>query len=210
MAPCERASFKCLKFHVVLVAYCCVRVNMAYGVDADGGLTAPADQSSKTSRSQHWIGGLAFAAVILACGWMLYVNLFEIHPVDVTPAPTITVLTAKPDLPDAPSAAPRKRGLLIAPVFDIALIDARRSFGLPPTSFSHGKPIRQAMPPATQTIQVVQSVPLPMPRPAGLGSLALTHRDKLPDDPFEKLFGKRTESRIALAYAPADGGVSGD
>ena len=55
-------------------------------------------------------------------------------------------------------------------------------------------------------------MPLPMPRPAGLGSASLALAQKAlkeRDDPFQKLFGKR-ESGIALAYAAADGGVSND
>ena len=182
---------------------------MAYGVETEGGLTARADQAPRISGSQGFLGGTAFAAVILACGWTLYVNLFEVHPVDVAPTPTITVLAAKPAV-DAPSAAPRKRGLLIAPVFDITLIDPTRSFGLPPTSFSRGAPTKQAKQAATQTEQVAQSIPLPTPRPAGLGSASLALAKALPDDPFQKLFGKRPETGIALAYAPADGGVSSD
>ncbi|MEA2872456.1 MAG: hypothetical protein QOH67_2432 [Hyphomicrobiales bacterium] len=180
---------------------------MADGVE-DGGLTARADQP-RISGSQHFLGGTAFAAVILACGWTLYVNLFEVHPVDVAPTPTITVLAARPAV-DAPSTVARKRGLLIAPVFDITLIDPARSFGLPPTSFSRGAPVKQAIQAATQTVHVVQSIPLPTPRPAGLGSASLALAKALPDDPFQKLFGKRTETGIALAYAPADGGVSND
>jgi hypothetical protein len=187
---------------------------MAYGVDTDGGLSAPADQPScKTFRTQRWFGSTAFAAVILACGWTLYVNIFEIRPVDVGPTPTITVLAAKPAGADAPPVAPRKRELLIAPVFDIGLIHATRSFGLPPTSFSRGAPVKQAMQPATQAVRVVQSVPLPMPRPAGLGSASLALGPKAvpaPEDPFQKLFGKRLETGQALAYAAADGGVSND
>jgi hypothetical protein len=183
---------------------------MAYGVETEGGLTARADQSPRISGSQRFLGGTAFAAVILACGWTLYVNLFEVHPVDVAPAPTITVLAARPAVVDAPSIAPRKRGLLIAPVFDITLIDPARSFGLPPTSFSRGAPIKQAMQAPTQTVHVVQSIPLPTPRPAGLGSASLALSKAVPDDPFQKLFGKRPETGIALAYASADGGVSND
>jgi hypothetical protein len=183
---------------------------MAYGVETDGGLTARADQSPRIPGSQRFLGGTAFAAVILACGWTLYVNLFEVHPVDIAPAPTITVLAAKPAVADAPSTPPKKRGLLIAPVFDIALIDPMRSFGLPPTSFSRGAPMKQAMQAATQAVHVVQSAPLPTPRPAGLGSASLALAKAVPDDPFQKLFGKRPEAGIALAYAPADGGVSSD
>jgi Protein of unknown function (DUF2778) len=182
---------------------------MADGVETDGGLTARADQPPRTSGSQRFLGGTAFAAVMMACGWTLYVNVFEAHPVDVAPAPTITVVAAKPAVANAPTA-PRKRGLLIAPVFDIALIDPARSFGLPPPSFSRGAPMKQAMQAAAPTVHVVQSIPLPTPRPAGLGSASLGLAKALAADPFQKLFGKRPEGGIALAYAAADGGLSGD
>ena len=57
-------------------------------------------------------------------------------------------------------------------------------------------------------VQVVASVPLPTPRPAGLGTApqAKSIAAAVPD-PFEKLFGKR-ETGPELAYAPADGGVT--
>jgi len=187
---------------------------MAYCVDRLGEPTGYADQPSfRTSRTQHFLGGIAFAAVILASGWTVYVNLFEIHPVDAVAAPTVTVVQQKaPEAASTPHIAPRKRSLFVAPVFDIALIDATKSFGLPPVSFSRGTQVRQAMQkpvqPVTEVVQVVQSVPLPMPRPAGLGALA--HREKKTDDPFEKLFGRRETPRLALAYASADGGVSND
>ena len=57
----------------------------------------------------------------------------------------------------------------------------------------------------------MHSVPLPTPRPAGLGAsdaagtAQRSKRDR--DDPFEKLFGKREASGPALAYAAPDGGV---
>lgn len=188
---------------------------MAYGVDADGGLTAHAEPS-RTSRFPHYFGGIAFAGVILACGWTLYANLFEIRPVDVVVAPTVTIVAAQPTTSDAVTGRPsasRKRSLLTAPVFDIALIDATRSFGLPPVAFSQSVPMRQALQPATQTVRMVQSIPLPTPRPAGLGAPSLALAQKVlpaPDDPFQKLFGKRPDIGAGLAYAPADGGVFND
>ena len=184
---------------------------MAYGVDTPGGSTARVDQP--TSRSQQCLGGIAFAGVLLACGWILYANLFEIRPVDVVAAPTVTVLAAQQAVVDARAATPKKRGLLTAPVFDIALIDSTRSLGLPPVSFSHSAPMKQALQPATQTVRMVQSIPLPTPRPAGLGSPSLALAEKRPpahDDPFQKLFGKRPEAGVALAYAPTDPGVLDD
>jgi hypothetical protein len=120
---------------------------MAYCVDTLGEPTGYADQPSfRTSRTQHFLGGIAFAAVILASGWTVYVNLFEIHPVDAVAAPTVTVVQQKaPEAASTPQIAPRKRSLFVAPVFDIALIDATKSFGLPPVSFSRGTQVRQAM-----------------------------------------------------------------
>jgi hypothetical protein len=55
-------------------------------------------------------------------------------------------------------------------------------------------------------VRVVQSVPLPTPRPAGLGSRSKAVA-AIADDPFEKLFGKREAAGPALAYAAPDGGV---
>lgn len=182
---------------------------MAYGVETSKSL-ARAVERPRISRSQGFFSGLAFAAVMSACGWALYVNLFESRPVDVVAAPTVTVLAAKPAAANTAQERPagrQKRGLLIAPVFDIALIDPARSFGLPPVSFSHGVSKKPALQPAAPIVHVVHSVPLPTPRPAALAALA----NKLPatDDAFQKLFGKR-DSTLTLAYAPADGGVSGD
>src|SRR5215213_11688847 len=186
---------------------------MTYCVDTLGEPTGRVAQASRVSRTQHFVGGIAFAAVIVACGWTLYVNLFELRPLDAVAAPTVTVMARQPEpVANARAAAAKKRTLLVAPVFDIALIVAGKSFGLPLVSFSHGIPMKQALQkhaqPATEVVQVVQSVPMPAPLPAGLGSVA--QREKKTDDPFEKLFGKRETPRLALAYASADGGVFND
>jgi hypothetical protein len=61
-------------------------------------------------------------------------------------------------------------------------------------------------------------VPLPVPRPAALGSpqaetlQAMAQRTKPAkhDDPFQKLFGRRENAGLLLAYAPPDGGVFND
>ena len=181
---------------------------MAYGVDRQGGTIPRAPDLSRIAHTQRFVAGIGFAAVIFACGWTLYTNLFEIRPVDVVAAPTVTVLAAKPAVADAPATIQKRRSVFTAPVFDIALIDANRSFGLPPVSFSLRAPMKQAMQrtaqPTTQAVHVVQSIPLPAPRPA-----TLAQRNKT-DDPFEKLFGKRPDTNIALAFASADGGVFND
>src|SRR5215217_8945297 len=99
---------------------------MAYGVDTLGEPTGRAAQPSfRASRTQHCLGGIAFAAVVVACGWTLYVNLFELRPVDAVAAPTVTVLGRQPEpVANARLPAAKKRTLLVAPIFDIALIDA--------------------------------------------------------------------------------------
>jgi hypothetical protein len=60
-------------------------------------------------------------------------------------------------------------------------------------------------------VHVVQSVPLPTPRPAGLGGAnlqAMAQRGKpVSDNPFHKLFGRSETTGSVLAYAAPDGGV---
>jgi len=74
-------------------------------------------------------------------------------------------------------------------------------------------------PPAPPAVHTVQSVPLPMPRPAELASLnnqkptlqtAVLRKIPASSDPFERLFGRRALPSSALGYASADGGVKLD
>ena len=82
-------------------------------------------------------------------------------------------------------------------------------------AFALDTPVRSAQrPDAPPPVHVVQSVPLPTPRPAGLGHprsrrqpCAARPLRRLSDDPFQKIFGKPEGSGPALAYAAADGGV---
>jgi hypothetical protein len=184
---------------------------VAYCVDGHGDSTAD-DDDARNAFPQKLFGGIGIGLIALGCGWTLYANLLGTRDEDVFPAPAVTVATARPD---APAAAPRKRSLLTAPVFDIALIDSTRSLGLPPVAFSQSAPLKSALQAAQQQVRVVQSVPMPAPRPAGLGSpVQAAAQGKAvaaaADNPFEKLFGKPRESGPALAYAAPDGGVFND
>ena len=105
---------------------------------------------------------------------------------------------------------------LVAPRIDITLLHRSHSFRAPPTVFAPATPVRSAQRPDAppQAVHVVPSVPLPTPRPAGLGSSSLqaaAERGKplasIVDDPFQKLFGKPEASGPVLAYAAPDGGV---
>ena len=183
---------------------------VAYCVDGHGDSTAD-DDDARNAFPQKLFGGIAIGLIALGCGWTLYANLLGTRDEDVFPTPTVTVVTARPD---TPAAAPRKRSLLTAPVFDIALIDATRSLGLPPVAFSQRAPLKSALQSAPQQVRVMQSVPMPAPRPAGLGSplqaAAPQGKAAAADNPFEKLFGKSRESGPALAYAAPDGGLFND
>ena len=100
---------------------------------------------------------------------------------------------------------------LVAPRIDVALLHRSHSFGAPPTIFAPDVPVRSAQrPEAHRRVRIVQSVPLPTPRPAGLGSTFAPGggaAEQPFDDPFEKLFGKRETNGPALAYAAPDGGI---
>jgi hypothetical protein len=186
---------------------------VAYCVDGHG---STADHEGRNTFPQKFFGGLGLGLIALACGWTLYANLFGTRHEDVLPAPAVTIVTAKPAATGAvadASTGPRKRSLLTAPVFDVALLDPARSLGLPFT-FAQSAPLKAALQAAPQVR--VASVPLPAPRPAELGSPSLqtmAQRGKAlastAGNPFDKLFGK-SESGPALAYAAPDGGVFND
>jgi Tlde1 domain len=204
---------------------------MTYGVDTHVS-SKPYDQKRPTEKAvpQNVLGGIAFAFVGLVSAWTLYANLAGTHPDLVLSAPTVTVLAARPTAPagpvaDAPSVAARELTLLTAPLFDVALLDSRYSSGLPPATFSTGATVGSPPRAGAQTVRRVAQLPLPTPRPADLGLSnpgssqirnplldPMAQRNKglsaaAANNLFEKLFG-RPEAGPALAYAPADGGVS--
>jgi hypothetical protein len=172
------------------------------------------DHPARNAFPQKVFCGVALAVIAFASGWTLYANLAGTgHNVIVT-GPTVTVATARPVAP-AVAAAPRmpaEPDLLTAPVVDVAMFDKAPSMGVPPGTFSLGiSPRRQAeaqVPSQSLPVRVVQSVPLPKPRPAGLGlsPLQAMAQPAKPDDPFKKLFGK-SETSPVLAYAAPDGGI---
>jgi hypothetical protein len=186
--------------------------------------SAADDKERRTAVPQKLFGAIALTLIALACAWTLYANLFGTSYEDALPAPTITIVTAQPVAPTVavmavPKDAPKKRSLLTAPVFDIALIDPARSFGLPPVSFAQTAPLKSAL--QAPQVRVVQNIPLPTPRPvetrnpslhamAQRGKAAGSAPPATPDNPFDRFFGKSRESGPALAYASADGGVFND
>ena len=205
---------------------------MTYGAVAQSdSATHGDDHQARKSLPQNLLGAIALAAIASACGWTLYANLAGTDHNAIVAGPTVTIATARPAPPLAPMApvpsaasvaaasmlpmAPTQPVRLVAPRIDITLLHRSYSFNAPPTVFSLDAPVRSAQRPETPpAVRIVQSVPLPTPRPAGLGSSALqatAQRGKVPaaiaDDPFEKLFGRRETNGPALAYAAVDGGV---
>ena len=189
---------------------------MAYYVDARGGSTAPDGRSTSKAGPQKLLAGLALAAILSACGWTLYANVFAAPSVDIVVAPNVTVVAARPapvtqvmEHPIAP-----KLTWLRAPTFDLTLIDSTRALGTP-HPFTQSAPLRAALQRSAPAVRVAESVPLPTPRPAEAGKpslRAMVQRGKVAtasaaDSPFDKLFGK-PESGPALAYAAPDGGVT--
>jgi hypothetical protein len=196
---------------------------VAYCVDVER-VSAAVDHEARSAVPQKLFGAIALTLFALACVWTLYVNLFGIHQEDALPARPITIVTAQPAAPavavtDVPKNAPKKRGLLVAPVFDMSFIDPTRSFGLPPVSFSQTAPLKSALQaPQAPQVRVVQSIPLPAPRPAEIRNPslhAMAQRGNVtptaePDNLFNRFFGQSRENTPALAYASADGGVFND
>ena len=204
---------------------------MTYGAVAQcDSATHYEEDLARRALPQNLLGGIALAVIALACGWTLYANLAGTDHNAIVAGPTVTIATAgpaplaagaAPTVPTAPVAAalslpmkPVEPVRLVAPRVDITLFRRSHSFGAPPTVFAPDAPVRSAQQPTAQppAVRVVQSVPLPTPRPAGLGSPALpatAQRGKaaLPDDPFQKLFGKPEANGPALAYAAPDGGI---
>jgi hypothetical protein len=145
-------------------------------------------------------GGVALALVAFAYTCAPYVDFAAIKR-DTPPAATSVALTET------------KRS--DAFTLDSELL-AAHPLGFAPKTFSQTAPLSSRFQWAPRTpfrqpaIHTVQSVPLPIPRPAELGSLQMVQQNKpRPNDPFEKLFGKRQTSS-ALAYAAADGGIRND
>lgn len=160
-------------------------------------------------------------------------------------APYIDFRAIKQDITTAsvqPAHTPRKQAAAPAPASDTIYIDeallySKRPLGFAPRVFAQQtEPPQRGMrlyaravapapqqvaavtEPAPPAVHTVQSVPLPMPRPAELASLnnqkpalqTAVLRKPSSADPFEKLFGKRTLPGSALGYASADGGVKFD
>jgi len=182
------------------------------------------DHPARNALPQTLFGGIALAVIASACAWTLYANLAGTDHNAIVAGPTVTIATARPAPAVTPApAAPKPVALalpmkpvesarLFAPRVDIALLHRSHSFGAPPTVFAPNAPVRSAQraepPPA---VHVVQSVPLPTPRPAGLGGAnlqAMAQRGKpVSDNPFHKLFGRSETTGSVLAYAAPDGGV---
>jgi len=201
---------------------------VAYGVDARVGFAAHRDGSSAHRAGPlNLFGGAALACVALTCIWTVYANVFAARGDAVAPAPTVTVVTARPTAQAVTVVAKQpavamKPSLLTAPTFDIALLDATRAMGLPLT-FAQSAPLKSALQRVQPARQVAQSAPSPAPRPAEpaqargpspqtRGKFALASAESTPvaASVFEKIFGKRESAAGALAYAAPDGGVSND
>jgi hypothetical protein len=191
---------------------------------------------ARSSRPQRLLGGAAFACVVFASVWTLYVNIAGdgADQVDVVGTRGDKLVTAKPSAP-VPSDS------------YAFLFDPRSSLGFPPGTFSRSAPVQvgrqAAAPPAPQPAiqetqdvastpptgdRIAQSAAMPVPQlrlsqiPNASPRVGTeTHHavanasadqpffEKLFGKPaFEKLFGK--PANLTLAYAaPDDGGVLG-
>jgi Protein of unknown function (DUF2778) len=202
--------------------------------------------SSRKGLTRSVVGGAGLAFVALACAWSIYANLFGADPVVTAPpaaltAPTTPTASTTPVVPTAttePTMPPIDPDTYVL-LFDSTYFSSA-SFG----ALTGGAPLHLAdllaapassqgaiammpdvptPPPAGR--RLVQSVPLPTPRPLeirapesrnpSLHARAQRNKavaDTADDKPtiFERLFGKPQTSGQTLAYAAPDGGVSGD
>ena len=156
---------------------------------------------------------IALAVIASACGWTLYANLAGTdHNADrgrtdgddrdraadaggcrrAASGARAVALT----LPIRPVEPVR----LVAPRIEVALLHRSHSFGAPPTVFAPDAPVRSAQRPEAPppAVRVVQSVPLPTPRPAGLGIGDLQAQGRLRRSPTI-----RSRSCSASLRAPA-------
>ncbi len=199
---------------------------MTYGVGTQGDSATHGDEHpARNALPQNLLGGLALAAIALACGWTLYANLVGTEHNAIVAGPTVTIATARPAPAEvAAPATPAPLALtlpmkpvepvhLVAPRVEVTLLHRSRSFGAPPAVFAPDAPVRSAQRPEAKppAVHMVQSVPLPTPRPANLGAASLVMaqpgKRSISDDPFHKLFGKSETVVPALAYAAPDGGI---
>ena len=203
---------------------------VAYCVSVDDDISDN-QVSTRRARPQRLLGGLALACFALACGLTLYKNLAGDRVDDIVTPPKVTIVTAQPAAPVAVTAQraapakPARPDYFTAPRLDGALLD--RSAAMPPVTFSADRPVKLSL-----RAFRLDAAPTPAHR-AGRGERAVAdaapdrscaaHDREHPDPaasrekvatasvsigPFERLFGKR-ESGPELAYAPADGGVTG-
>lgn len=147
------------------------------------------ERRARRAVPQKLIGGVALAGIAAACGFTLYSNLFSDAGDAMAPPPTVTVLTAKPAAPAVtvvtkqPAAATRPT-LLVAPSFDITLIDGTHPIGRP-LPFAQSAPLKTALArpapqpprqiaqapqagqaaPGAQAALTTASIPLPTRRP---------------------------------------------
>jgi hypothetical protein len=210
---------------------------MTYSADTRFGVTTrDYEPSSRRALPQNLFGGLAFAGVALACGWILYINLAASRGEGDFPPTRVEVLAARPKVSEV-AAQP---ALPPTSVVDISLLYSTEPVGFAPKTFAQSVPLKStlqfaapttlraeiplpqnAAPLSPPAARLVQSAMLPKPRPPELGSArvpslalqAMAQRDKAlasaatDTSIFQKFFGKPRDAAPALAYATSDGGV---
>jgi hypothetical protein len=198
---------------------------VAYCVDVGDDIPADDQRSLRRARPQKLLGGLALACIALACGSTLYNNLAGDRGDDIVTPPKVTIVTAQPASVTVAArwpapAKPARQDFFVAPHFDVALLD--RSAAMTSVTFSRERPMKLALhafrpdrASAPAPAQIVQSVPLPTPRPAELAQLTApppratrgnVATASVGDSLFDRFFGKR-DTDLTMAYAPTDGGV---